>query len=200
MASEHSVTRWMQALQAGDTSAAQHLWEHYFSAMVGLAERRLSRQARRAFDEEDVALSAFNSFCEGARDGSFPHLSAREDLWRLLVVITARKAKTYQRHANRRKRGGGQVVGESDLARAGDDEAAGFEAIIGSAPTPALLVQIAEQFTRLLDRLPSDELRRVAVLKMEGHTVEEIAAQLRLSHRAVERRLQEIRSLWGQDS
>ena len=46
---------------------------------------------RRAADEEDVALSAFDSFCRGAEQGRFPQLDGRDDLWHLLVVITVRK-------------------------------------------------------------------------------------------------------------
>lgn len=197
MPEDKSVTHWMNALQTGDKGAAQHLWERYFSDMVRLAEQRLPRHAKRAFDEEDVALSAFTSLCEGLADGKFPKLSAREDLWRLLVVITARKAQVYKRHATRQKRGGGNVVGETDLTAAGDAPA--FEAIIGATPTPAFVVEVAEEFRRLLDQLADDELRQIALLKMEGHTVEEIAARLTLSHRVVERRLRVIRQIWGDD-
>src|SRR5438309_1437776 len=88
-----SVSRWLGDLKAGDLTAAQPLWERYFARLVGLARSRL-RAGRRAaaHDEEDAALSAFQSFCDGAANGRFPQLSDRDDLWRLLVVITARKA------------------------------------------------------------------------------------------------------------
>lgn len=195
MSSDKSVTGWVQGLQSGDDGSAQRLWERYFGDMVRLAAQKLSRQARRTFDEEDVALSAFKSFCQGVEQGKFPQLSAREDLWKLLVTLTARKASAYKRHATRQKRGGGQVVGESEMT-SGDGDAPGFETIIGGAPTPALVVEVAEEFRRLLDKLGDDELRRVAILKMEGHTVAEIARGLNLSHRAVERRLQSIREAW----
>src|SRR6516164_9629014 len=63
MADDGSVTRWFGLLQAGDPAAAQQLWERYFRRLVGLARKRLRGAARRATDEEDVALSAFDSFC-----------------------------------------------------------------------------------------------------------------------------------------
>ncbi|MGL4553839.1 MAG: ECF-type sigma factor, partial [Gemmataceae bacterium] len=190
---DNSVTGWVQGMRAGDADAARRLWERYFGDMVRLACARLPRHAKRAFDEEDVALSAFQSFCAGVEAGRFPELSAREDLWRLLVVLTARKAQAYQRHATRQKRGGGKVVGEADLGA----DAPGFEAILGTAPTPAFLAEVAEQFRRLLEGLPDDEARKVALLKMEGYTVAEVAAGLGLSPRSVERRLQAIRDAWG---
>ncbi|MFO0844626.1 MAG: ECF-type sigma factor [Gemmataceae bacterium] len=199
MSSDKSVTGWVKGLQGGDGESARRLWERYFGDMVRLAAARLPRHARRSFDEEDVALSAFQSFCAGVGQGKFPQLSAREELWKLLVTITARKAQAYKRHATRQKRGGGQVVGETDMAAGGADEAPGFETIIGRAPTAEFVVEVAEQFRRLLDRLGGDELRQVALLKMEGHTVEQIALGLGLSHRAVERRLQAIRQAWGEE-
>src|SRR3954452_19706131 len=111
MSSVGSVTHWIQALRGGDPGAAQKLWERYFPRLVGLARARLQGARRRAEDEEDVALSAFDSFCRGAREGRFPRLADRNDLWRLLVVLTARKAVDLLQREGRLKRG--PVRGES---------------------------------------------------------------------------------------
>jgi hypothetical protein len=66
MASEGSVTHWLGQLQAGDPAAAQQMWQRYFPRLVELARQKLRVALRRAADEEDVALSAFDSFCRGA--------------------------------------------------------------------------------------------------------------------------------------
>src|SRR6202034_1431934 len=89
-----SVTRWIGDLKAGGAAAAQPLWERYFDRLVRLARNKLRARPRRAAveDEEDAALSAFDSFCRGAARGRFPRLTDRDDLWRLLVVLTVRKA------------------------------------------------------------------------------------------------------------
>jgi hypothetical protein len=42
MSSEGSVTRWVTALKAGDTAAAQPLWERYHRQMITLARRKLA--------------------------------------------------------------------------------------------------------------------------------------------------------------
>ena len=89
MLSNGSVSHWIVQLKAGNQAAAQELWEDYFQRLVRLARRRLRGRSRRAADEEDVALSAFDSFCRGAEQGRFPRLTDRDNLWRLLVVITA---------------------------------------------------------------------------------------------------------------
>jgi WD40 repeat protein len=83
-----SVTHWLGLLRAGDAVAAQPLWEGYFRRLVGLARARLQGVPRRAADEEDVALSAFDSFCQGAQAGRFPRLADRDDLWQVLRADT----------------------------------------------------------------------------------------------------------------
>src|SRR5262245_44675075 len=76
---------WIAQLKAGDAAAAQRLWEGYYRRMVGLARAKLRSVPRAAADEEDVALSAFDSFCQGAEGGRFPRLGDRDDLWQLLL-------------------------------------------------------------------------------------------------------------------
>jgi DNA-directed RNA polymerase specialized sigma24 family protein len=73
MASGGSVTRWLQQLQAGDPAAVQRLWERYYPRLVGLARKKLRDAPRRLADEEDVALSAFHSFCRSAKALSAAH-------------------------------------------------------------------------------------------------------------------------------
>ena len=92
MSSGDSVTQWIDQLKAGERDAVQKLWEAYFERLVALARQKLRGAPRWAADKEDVALSAFDSFCRAAERGRFPQLSDRDDLWHLLVVLTARKA------------------------------------------------------------------------------------------------------------
>ena len=142
---EGSVTRWLGQLQAGEPAAAQQLWERYFRRLVGLARKRLQGAPRRAADEEDVALSAFDSFCRGAERGRFPDLADRDGLWRLLVVMTARKATHLRRDEGRQKRGGGAQFA-TDTPHDPDEESV-LEQVLSHEPTPefaagALVVQI----------------------------------------------------------
>jgi DNA-directed RNA polymerase specialized sigma24 family protein len=192
--SQGSVTRWLHDLQAGDPSAAQQLWERYFRRLVGLARTRLRRAARRVADEEDVALSAFDSFCRNAENGRFPELADRHGLWRLLVVLTARKAAHQVRDQARLKRGGGaqQVTDESGR----EDEESVLEGILSREPDPAFAAQVAEEFQANLASLQNPELESVALWRMEGYTVEEIAGRLGCVPRSVKRKLQVIRAIW----
>jgi DNA-directed RNA polymerase specialized sigma24 family protein len=196
--SDADVTHWLNLVQAGDPAAAQPLWERYFRRLVGLARGRLQALPRRAAaDEEDVALSAFDSFCRGAAAGRFPQLGDRDDLWRLLATITARKAQRLVRAEHRQKRGGGRVQGESALTPPGEPGAgAGLDWAADDGPTPEFAAQVAEEYCALLARLGDDQLRAIAQRKLEGYTNREIAEQLGCAPATVERRLALIRRLW----
>jgi DNA-directed RNA polymerase specialized sigma24 family protein len=192
------VTHWIGLLKAGDPAAAQPLWEHYCRRLVRLARARLRGARRRVADENDVALSAFHSLCRGARAGRFPQVTDSDDLWRLLVVITARKAVNVKKHERRAKRGGGRVRGESAFLSPaeGPPTKRGLEEVIGAEPTPEFTAEMAEECRRLLDRLEDETLRSIALWKLGQHTNKEIADFLDCSVARVERKLQRIRALW----
>ena len=197
-----SITEWLGNLREGDQAAAQPLWERYFSKLVTVARTKLRRMRRTTADEdeEDAALSAFNSFCAGAARGKFPQLADRDDLWRLLVVITARKAMAQANRQGRQKRGGGRVVEEAVLFGHGlggaDGSIAGLERIAADGPTPEFAAMMAEECRRLLDALDDESLKQVAVSRMEGYNNDEIADQLGCARRTVARRLDLIRKTW----
>jgi DNA-directed RNA polymerase specialized sigma24 family protein len=198
MSSSGSVTAWIDQLRAGDRAAAQRLWEGYFHRLVGLARQKLRKAPRGMADEEDVALSAFDSFIRGAEKGRFPQLTDRDDLWHLLLVITERKALDLVNHERREKRGGGKVRHEGSLA--GDSSVtAPFDHVAGPEPTPEDAARIADNCRRLLEALQDDQLRAVALAKLEGYTNEEIAAGLRRSVPTVERKLARIRGIWAKE-
>ena len=95
-------------------------------------------------DEEDVALSAFDSFCRNAEAGRFPDLTDRDSLWRLLAEFTLRKAAHHVRDASALKRGGGKAPATG---------AGVFEEVLGREPDPALAAEVAEECERLLAAL-----------------------------------------------
>lgn len=196
---DESVTGWIDGLRRGNELSAQQLWERYFSRLVRVAGAKLPRGVRRDFDEEDVALSAFHSLCTGVKDGRFPRLDDRDNLWSLLVVITARKAMYRMRSATAQKRGGGQVQGESAFRGSADgdrSQATSINQIIGTEPTPEFATELSDESERLLSLLPDEAMRSLALLKMEGYSNKEAAAKLEYGLRTVERRLGLIRQIW----
>jgi DNA-directed RNA polymerase specialized sigma24 family protein len=196
MPTEGSITHCLRRLQAGDRAALQPLWERYFRRLVGLARRRLHGAPRQAADEEDVALSAFASFCRAVEQGRFPRLEDRDDLWQLLVLLAVRKAADLATRARREKHGGGRVRHLSALS---DGERPAFAALISREPDPAFAVQVAQQCEHLLGRLADDTLRQLAVWKLEGHSNQEIAGRLGCALPTVERKLRRIRGTWEKE-
>ncbi len=198
-----SITGWIASMKAGDLAAAQPLWERYFARIVVLARARLRTSGRRgrdaASDEEDAALSAFDSLCAGLARGQFPQLADRDDLWRLLVVITTRKVQAQSRRQLRQKRGGGKVQPACDVDEPDSDDDLLARAV-GSEPTPEFAAMVAEDNRLLIARLDDDVLRKVAVLRMEGFTTDAVADQLGCARRTVARQLALIRRILAADA
>ena len=193
------VTQWIMHLATGDPSAAEKIWNEYFAKLVRLARRKLDGMPLRDIDEEDVALSAMNSFCQGVANNKFAALQNRTDLWKLLVTITARKATAKLRRHFTQKRGGGGVRGESIFLQNDNDEQRneGIGNVLGNEPTPELATDVAENCERLLNQLGDDTLRQIALLTLEGYRTEEIAVKLNCVRRTVERKLERIREIWA---
>jgi RNA polymerase sigma factor (sigma-70 family) len=189
MSNEGSITRWIGELKTGDALAAQNLWEAYFTRLVKVARHRLDEAPRRAADEEDVALSAFHSLCHGVREGRFSLLTDRDNLWSLLVAITAHKCVDLVRHENRQKRGGATAL-------------PAFDELISQEPSPAFAAEVSDQFDRLLTLLDATgdaDLRTIALGKMQGESPPELAERLGCSRRSVERKLQVIVNVWERE-
>ena len=58
---------------------------------------------------------------------------------------------------------------------------------------------MAEEFRRLLESLGEDELRSIALWKLEGYTNEEIASKLGCIRLTVQRKLRLIRDIWAKE-
>jgi DNA-directed RNA polymerase specialized sigma24 family protein len=190
MADDGSITHWFEELRNGDQTAATRLWERYFPRLVSLARARLQGSARRFADEEDVALSVFDSFCRGADGFSFED---RDDLWQLLVTITVRKAQDAVVYERRQKRGEGRVLDESA------ESAPGLDGVVGREPPPELAVLVAEELKYLLAKLGDSILQSLATMKMEGYSEAEMAQRLGCAERTVRRKLQLIRLTWARE-
>lgn len=192
MDADESITRLIGQLKDGrDGEAVERLWAIYFEKLVGVARRKLGAAPRLAADGEDLALSAFKSFWTGVRDDRFPQLTDRSALWPLLVAITLNKCVDRVRHEGRIKRGGAAK------------ELAGIEEFVGREPDPQIAVDVADQLQFLLaclDRTGDPSLRRVAELRLHGHSAAEIAGAVGCAKRTVERKLELVGRCWATEA
>lgn len=191
-AAEGSVTAWLDGLRAGDERAAREVYDRIFSRVVNFAKRRISPGIGRSFDEEDAANEAIASLYRGIAAGRFEKLDDRHDLWRILSAILRRKVTGQLRRQRAQKRGNGNVLGESVFA-----EAAGFDVIADPGLAPEQFAMVEELSQVLFESLRDDVQRLVAKRRLEGYTTSDIARELCVTERTVERKLQLIRQVWS---
>jgi RNA polymerase sigma factor (sigma-70 family) len=198
MVPEGSVTRMIHLIRSGDPAerdmAARLIWLRYFRELLELARSNLDRRIRRREDEEDVVQSMYKSFCLRQQRGEFD-LAGRDALWKLLVTITLRKARTAAKRQGRDMR---DFAREQTLPV--DDETRSahwaLEQMDAAGPSPAEAAVLNEALERRLVALADPELRQIALWRLEGYTNREIADRLDCTERSIERRLERIRSRW----
>ena len=134
-----------------------------------------------------------NAFFRGVEEARFPRLENRDDLWKLLVVITARKVA-----ALRRRLGAQKSPDLHQVELPADDEADLLHAALGDEPTPETTAIFADELDHRLAQLPDDTFRQIVLLKLEGCTNREIAERLKTYEVKIERKLRTIRSLWNE--
>ncbi len=157
MSSTGSITRLVNQLQLGEREIAQALWERYFRRLIGLARKKLGNLPRGTADEEDVALSAFDSFCRAAELGRFPRLADRDDLWQVLVLITARKACDLREYEGRDKRDWRKVQQEAEHSGESSWRGSALSGVLSREPDPAFAAEVAEQSRNLLAELGDED-------------------------------------------
>ena len=195
MSNSHDVSHWIDQVKVGDSAAANLLWQHYFDRLVRSVRHRLYGQNRAVSDEEDVVLSVFESFYSAVQKGRFPDLFDRDDLWRLLLRMSARKVVDKRRYDQRQRRGGGVQIHSLDCA---DHENQIIEAI-GNEPSPQMVLMMQESVEKLFSHLGVGQLRDLAGAKLEGYSNAELATRFECSERTIERRLHLIREKCRQE-
>ena len=195
MSDSNNVSHWIDLVKYGDSAAANRIWQHYFERLVQSVRRRLLGQNRAVSDEEDIVLSVFDSFYAAAEKGRFPDLSDREDLWRLLLRMSARKVIDKRRHDLRQRRGGDVEI--CSLDDRGDDE--NIIEAIGDEPSPEMVLMMNESVEQFFSHLGDGHLRDLAGAKLEGYSNAELAQRLHCSERTIERRLHLIREKCKQE-
>ncbi len=190
-----SITLWFEQLRRGNPDAAAKLWDQFFDRIVSYAKRQMAGSNRRIADEEDIAANVMAALCRCAERGKLPAIENRDDLWRILLSWARHDIADHGRADRRLKRGSGQVRGDSIFKT----EGGGFDRLAGVTMPADVIYEMTEQWLLLLAKLPSDSLRCVALRRLYGFTVSEIALELDVSPRTVERKLELIRSLWAFD-
>jgi RNA polymerase sigma factor (sigma-70 family) len=196
MTPKGSVTHLIEVIQNGGggerETALADLWKRYFPRLLEVATGLLSPRVRTRVDGEDVLQVVFQVFFDRLQRGKF-ELANRDDLWALLCDITRKKARKAASREQAIKRDYRREQPHS--ADEGDALDWLLTASDPSAVSPDEATMAVEGLQELLAPLDESQ-RRIALLKLQGHTHEEIAGQLGCVVRTVERKVEGIRRLW----
>lgn len=188
-----SVTILLQQIRRGEQDAVQPLFELYFGRLAALGRALLPERFQRMADGEDLALEVLTAFFAAAGSGLLPELKTRSDIWRMLARRLQQRAANEIRRQTSQKAGEGRVRGESVFIPAGGTAESGGLDEAADHRMDALLQELHRD---LVERLEDPLLQNIAILLLEGHSVDEIAATLNRSRATVYRKLDLIRAEW----
>ncbi|RMF39537.1 MAG: hypothetical protein D6753_13600 [Planctomycetota bacterium] len=192
-----SVSQWVELVKTEDHSlAAQRLYERYVAALLR-ATRNLARGMPRSFiDEEDLVQEAFGHFFAGIRRQRFPRLNDRDDVWQILIMLAHRRAVEACRYLRAQRRTTARVECTAGTNRC-DGHSREIHSVVSRESSPYILAELADEVQFRLDQLNDPQLRRLALMKIHGHTHLEIAERLDCSVRTVERKIRVIKKIWS---
>lgn len=179
-----SITRLIDELKSGDekkkNEAIAKLWETYFERLCAVARKHLTSKAKRVNDADDVLVSVFDALHGKVIAGDSLNALDRDSLWQVLLRMTLDNAIKRNRSEGRHRRGGANTPEPL------------IEELISKEPT----ADDVELFEELMDGLIEPDLIRIASMRLEGHSIEEIALELDLSERTIQRKLRVIKDRW----
>lgn len=186
-----SISEWISLFRdSGNEVAALKLWDRINPRVRELSRRWIQKMGMPvSFDEDDVTISVFAAFCERLRSQQLPELRDREGLWRLLILMTARKANDYAKIARAKKR-----THETEGLDVGLDA---ISELRDTQMEPSLEVMMEEQCQAMLKNLGDPILEAIVLLKLEGYSNVEIAERMQYSRRTVQRMLGLVKDIWG---
>lgn len=195
--SDKSITRILTSTQAVDEAGAEAIWNEFLPRLMRVIEIKMRDISKRFVDRDDIAQNAMHSLFKGLQGQRFNNVSNCDQLWGLLVTITARKITAERRKALAQKRGGGQVRGESVFAN--DENAYGINQILDSSRMPESAEEILQTYQEMLPRITDEASVQTLLLRMEGYSNAEIAQRLKCSVSRVEQRMAKVRRIWASE-
>lgn len=197
MSSPGSITVLLNKLRSDDESAVEQIFTRFFEQLKSVARRRLSVRDRKVVDDEDLALWAINTFQRCVRDGMYPKMRNRDDVWKFLVSILERKTVDHIRTQHAEKRGGGQIRGESFFED--QDHPRMMESLCSDRFDFEVMVDFLDVIESLIIRLKDPELGEILTARFAGHTIKEIADRMDRSVSSVDRKLRLVRKIIAED-
>lgn len=176
---------WLERLEAGDDKAVSELVGIVYQQLVGFARKKLIGMPPQVADDEGAVISALRSFFSGVQNGQFPEMQDENDLWRVLATITARKAIRQLRVHWKQSGEAGRVKRNADI-----------DHLVSRFSSPEDNAITMDEFECRLDDLDDPLLKKIALMRLEGLETSDIADQLSIHIRSIQRKLKLIESKW----
>ena len=176
---------WLQSVVSLTDDYEARAVEQFMDRLIRLAQSKLPDRLNRRVDPEDIVQSVFSSFFHRNQNQQFD-IGSSNDLWRLLAAMTYRKTmKAIEYHSRRRR----DFTREADHAQRSGQAPAPIQS---DDPTASAIVVMTELLEQILERMP-EEHQQILRLRLEDHSIDEIAKQVCVSTRTVNRALQSAR-------
>ncbi|MEZ6089529.1 MAG: sigma-70 family RNA polymerase sigma factor [Pirellulaceae bacterium] len=172
----HSDAALLTRFQAGEDDAATALYMRYAERLLRVAAHNTGDDLSSRVDAEDIVQSVFRTFFRRVSDGHYM-IPESDELWKLLLVIALNKVRKIAEHHRAAKR---------DVAKTRAMESP--ESFQANDAADLLRMTINDVVLTL-----PEEHQRIVYARIDGCEVAEIADQVSVSRRSVERVLQSFR-------
>jgi RNA polymerase sigma-70 factor (ECF subfamily) len=161
--------------------------DRFSERLLLFAQKRLPEPLKRRVDAEDVVQSVFRSFFTRHQDGNF-QFSEASDVWRLLAAMTWRKLMRTIRHHSQQQRDFHREFHDNSPPDSNQTQTPDPE------PTPSSVAVMMELLAGIMKQLPGTH-QKILELRLENYSIQEIADQLQVSMRTVNRTLKTVRKI-----
>jgi RNA polymerase sigma factor (sigma-70 family) len=183
-----SVSILLADLRGGDRKALTALVKRYWNLFVKIARSPIPCGTVDAYGiAEDVTQEALLDFVQLLERGRADRLAHRDEFLALMSTIVCRTALNRIEREGRLRRGDGWT--KVDWL---------FEQVANQHETdPAEEAALNDTYRAFIEALPDeDSLRAIAEMRLAGATQGEIASNLGVSTRTIERKWERIRLIW----
>lgn len=173
-----SVSMWIKVLRdKADQDAAAEIYRRYFTRLMERLKSRVNSRLQSVSDSEDASQYVLSEVLVGLKTGRFPKLNDRNSLWALMIHIGDLRLKEIWRRETAAKR---DVRAKTALSTPSDDSATFTPGVepTDRNPPPDLECEVEDILSHLLGHLTQREHRDILVWELQGHSTEEMAAEL----------------------
>jgi RNA polymerase sigma-70 factor (ECF subfamily) len=183
MREEDDFRSLMERVRSGSDEAARELFDRYSGHVARVVRRRLHARLRTQYDSLDFLQAVWASFFTAPLHRA---LERPEDLIGYLSRMACNKVVD----ANRRRFGAQKEDARRERSLEAPEGGWGAE-VSARQPTPSQVAIAEESWEKMLEGQPAP-LRRALVMLRQGHTYRDIAAEVGLHPKALQRFLQKL--------